>query len=101
IWNQKTTAYSTMQYAMFIVMRDIRGLTVPELAKYLCDYLTGIDETFDSNDDLLVHQQNRSQLHKLLARITDYVEVGSGRASTYAELTGATRVRYEVEHIWA
>ncbi|GAB4662613.1 DUF262 domain-containing protein [Mycobacterium avium subsp. hominissuis] len=101
IWNQKTTAYSTMQYAMFIVMRDIRGLTVPELANYLCEYLAGIDETFDSNDDLVVHQQNRSQLHKLLARITDFVAVGSGRASTYAELTGGTRVRYEVEHIWA
>ncbi len=48
-----------------------------------------------------MHQQNRNQLHKLLARVTDYVEVGSGGASTYAELTGATKVRYEVEHIWA
>jgi uncharacterized protein with ParB-like and HNH nuclease domain len=101
IWNQKTTAYSTMQYAMFLVMRDIRGLTVPKLAEYLYGYLKDVNETFDSNNDLLVHQQNRNQLHKLLARITDYVEVGSGGASTYAELTGATKVRYEVEHIWA
>jgi hypothetical protein len=101
IWSQKTTAYSTMQYAMFLVMREIRGLDIPELGQALYDYLVGLEETFDSNDDLHVHQQNRNQLHKLLARITDYVEVGSGGASTYAELTGATKVRYEVEHIWA
>ena len=88
-----------MQYAMFLVMREIRGLGIPELGQALYDYLVGLDETFDSNDDLQVHQQNRNQLHKLLARITDYVEVGSGGASTYAELTGATKVRYEVEHM--
>ena len=101
IWSQKTTAYSTMQYAMFLVMRDIRGRDIPKLAESLYNYLLGLDETFDSNDDLQVHQQNRNQLHKLLARIIDYIEVGSGGASTYAELTGSTKVRYEVEHIWA
>ena len=102
IWNQKSTAYSTMQYAMFLVLRDIRGRTVPKLAEFLFDYLTKeISENFDSNNDLYVHQQNRNQLHKLLARITDYVEVGSGAVSNYAELTNARKVRYEVEHIWA
>lgn len=102
IWNQKSTAYSTMQYAMFLVLRDIRGLDVPDLARALYAYLTKeVSETFDSNDDLHVHQQNRNQLHKLLARITDYVEVGSGGVSKYAELTNTRKVRYEVEHIWA
>lgn len=102
IWNQKSTAYSTMQYAMFLVLRDIRGLSVEKLAKSLYGYLTKeVSETFGSNDDLLVHQQNRNQLHKLLARITDYVEVASGGVSNYAELTNARKVKYEVEHIWA
>ena len=101
IWNFRATDYSTMQYAMFNVMRDIRGLAVPELAKALHGYLTGVSETFDSNDDLYVHQQNRGQLHKVLARITDYITVASGGASNYAELANAGKVRYEVEHIWA
>lgn len=101
IWNSRSTAYSTMQYAMFNVMRDIRGLDVPDLAKALHAYLTGIDETFDSNDELHVHQQNRSQLHKVLARITDHVVVSSGGSSIYDELVGGGKVRYEVEHIWA
>lgn len=59
IWNFRSTAYSTMQYAMFNVMRDIRGLHVKELAETLCNQLKGTRETFDSNDDLYVHQQNR------------------------------------------
>lgn len=102
IWNQKSTAYSTMQYAMFLVLRDIRGLPIPKLAESLHAYLTkDVSETFDSNDDLHVHQQNRSQLHKLLARITDYVTVSAGSESVYAEITNAKKVRYEVEHIWA
>jgi len=101
IWNFRATAYSTMQYAMFNVMRDIRRLAVPDLAATLRDYLLNMDETFDSNNDLYVHQQNRGQLHKILARITDYITVASGSASNYAELTNSGKVRYEVEHIWA
>lgn len=101
IWNFRATDYSTMQYAMFNVMRDIRALEVPELAKTLHKQLGSIPETFDSNDDLYVHQQNRGQLHKILARITDYITVASGQASNYIELTNGTGVKYEVEHIWA
>ncbi len=101
IWNFRATDYSTMQYAMFNVMRDIRGLDVPDLAKALHKQLSSLPETFDSNDDLYVHQQNRGQLHKILARITDYITVASGQASNYIELTNGTGVRCEVEHIWA
>ena len=32
IWNFRSIAYSTMQYAMFLVMRDIRGLAPAALA---------------------------------------------------------------------
>jgi hypothetical protein len=101
IWNFRATAYSTMQYAMFNVMRDIRGLGVHELARTLRGQLKTVSETFDSNDDLYVHQQNRGQLHKILARITDYITIASGGTSVYAELNNAGKVRYEVEHIWA
>lgn len=101
IWNYRSIAYSTMQYAMFIIMRDIRGLDVEALAERLHASLSRESETFDSNDHLRVHQQNRYQLHRLLARITDYVGTRSGEAPKYRELTNNARVRYEVEHIWA
>ncbi|GAA2143646.1 DUF262 domain-containing protein [Glycomyces algeriensis] len=100
IWNSRSTVYSTMQYAMFNVMRDIRGLDPKPLAEALHDYFKDQD-SFDSTNDLLVHQQNRKALHRILARITDYVTVESGGASNYAELVGDEGVHYEVEHIWA
>ncbi|MDQ0708903.1 hypothetical protein QFZ52_001555 [Arthrobacter woluwensis] len=101
IWNSRSTDYSTMQYAMTTLMFRIRGLRVGELARELHRYLANEGEKFDTNDDLVVHQQNRAQLHRILARITDHVTTRSGQASNYVELTGSNGVRYEVEHIWA
>lgn len=102
LWNFRSIAYSTMQYAMFLVMRDIRGLAPEPLAHKLHELLEGDDVTFASNDRLYLHQQNRWYLHRILARLTDYVERQSGMPSHYLEYVSDTgKNRYEVEHIWA
>lgn len=102
IWNFRSIAYSTMQYAMFLVMRDIRGLAPVPLAAKLRDMLTKETETFDSNDGLRLHQMNRFQLHRLLARMTEFVETRSGMPSHYLEyVSDVGKNRFEVEHIWA
>ncbi len=101
LWNFRSIAYSTMQYAMFIGMRDIRGLDPEPLAHRLREILAKEQETFISNDRLYVHQQNRYALHRLLARITDYVETKSGQPSRYVDYVSEGKSRYEVEHIWA
>src|SRR3954447_18393748 len=46
IWNFRSTAYSTMQYAMFLVMRDIRGMDPEPLARQLFDILSKESDTF-------------------------------------------------------
>ena len=101
IWNFRTIAYSTMQYSMFVVMRDIRGLDADALALKLHAFLEKETETFASNDRLRLHQQNRYVLHRILARITDYVETQSGQPSHYLDYISEGKTRYEVEHIWA
>ncbi len=101
IWNYRTIAYSTMQYSMFVVMRDIRRMTPDTLATKLHDFLTKEKETFQSNDRLRMHQQNRYGIHRILARITDYVETQSGQNSRYLEYIAEGKNRFEVEHIWA
>jgi hypothetical protein len=101
IWNSRSIAYSTMQYAMFLVMREIRGLDLDALGKHLHAKLAEDGETFATNDRPRVHQQNRHAIHRLLARMTDYVESRSGQASHYAEYVNMGKVRYEVEHVWA
>lgn len=102
IWNWRDISYSTMQYAMFLVMREIRGMGVEELSTVLCNKLDEDQETFSSNDRFRLHGQNGRQIHRLLARLTDFVETRSGQPSRYTEYaTRSGKHGYEIEHIWA
>ncbi len=102
IWNFRAISYSTMQYAMFLVMRDVRGKGAPELAAMLKDRLdpeTAPD--FAANPHFRLHGTNSPQIHRVLARMTDYVERCSGQPGRYAEYAKRGRQGYEIEHIWA
>jgi hypothetical protein len=101
IWNWRSIDYSTMQYAMFLVMRDIRGKSALELATLLRARLDAEPETFASNPFFRLHGMNGRQIHRLLARMTDYVETRSGMASHYSEYAQRGKKGYEIEHIWA
>jgi hypothetical protein len=101
IWNSRAIDYSSMQYAMFVVMRDIRGKGAADLASALRERLDADPETFLSNDRFRLHGMNGRQIHRLLARMTDYVETRSGQASRYSEYAQRGRKGYEIEHIWA
>ncbi len=102
IWNWRAIDYSTMQYTMFLVMREIRGQDVTALVKLLGDRLSADEDTFAKNERFYLHGSNGRQIHRMLARMTDYVETRSGRASHYSEyIQRRGRHGYEVEHVWA
>ncbi len=100
IWNGHSISYSTMQYAMFLVMKQVRGKSPQELATILSARLQEEDH-FSANERFGLHKMNRNLIHRLLARMTDFVERESGLASRYTEYVGNGKVGYEVEHIWA
>ncbi|MEA2206259.1 MAG: hypothetical protein QOE77_3035 [Blastocatellia bacterium] len=101
IWNFRAIDYSSIQYSMFIVMRDIRGKNPEDLVATLRDKLAAEDETFTSNDRFHLHGMNGRQIRRLLARMTDHVEVSSGLQSRYSEYVKTGKNKYEIEHIWA
>jgi hypothetical protein len=102
IWNFRAIDYSTMQYAMFIIMKEIRGLSASEAGNLLTKKLKQEEETFSSNDRFRLHGMNRRQIQRLLARITDFVETSSGLPSRYEEYVSSRGQKaYEVEHVWA
>jgi Protein of unknown function DUF262/Protein of unknown function (DUF1524) len=103
IWNWRAIDYSTMQYAMFIVMRDIRGKDAADLAADLRKRLDSESELFFSrNDAFRLHGMNGRQIHRLLARMTEYVETRSGMPSHYVEYARrGGKDAFEIEHIWA
>jgi hypothetical protein len=101
IWNWRAIDYSTMQYAMFLVMREIRNKTAPELVELLRRKLDEEPERFGNNDRFRLHGMNGRQIHRLLARMIDFVETKSGGVSRYEEYAQRGRKGYEIEHIWA
>ena len=103
IWNWKSTSYSAMQYNMFqLVILNIRGKSAAALAGILTERLETEELTFASNERFRLHGMNGRQIHRLLARMTDFVETRSGRPSHYAEyIQRRGKNGYEVEHIWA
>lgn len=101
MWNFRSIAHSTMQYAIFVVMREIRGKSVPELVKILKKKLDQDETSFATTERFGLHQMNRYAVHQILARITDYVERMSGMKSRFAEFVAYGKNRYEIEHIWA
>ena len=101
IWNFRSITHSTMFYAMFLVMREIRGKNVRDLINILHERLIKDDETFLSSNGFRLHGTNSKKVHQILARITDYVETESGNASRYLEYCERGSSAYEIEHIWA
>jgi hypothetical protein len=103
IWNFKSTDYSTMQYSIFqLLILPIRGRSLPELVGILVSRLNDDEDTFAKNERFYLHGMNGRQIHRMLARLTDYVETQSGLASHYAEYVQRRgKNGYEVEHIWA
>jgi hypothetical protein len=86
---------------MFTVIRDIRGKSATDSAAILTQRLAEDQETFAKNERFALHGMNGRPIHRLLARMTDYVETRSGMASRYAEYMATGKKRYEIEHIWA
>lgn len=101
IWNFRAIDYSTMQYAMFLVMRDCRRKSAPELATLLRQRLDAEADTFAGNTSFRLHGMNGRQIHRMLARMTDYLETASGQTSRYVEYIQRGKKGYEIEHIWA
>jgi uncharacterized protein DUF262/uncharacterized protein DUF1524 len=102
IWNWRAIDYSTMQYAMFLVMREIRGKSTGELVSLLRERLESETETFLSNDHFRLHGTNGRQIHRLLARMTEFIETHSGMPSRYVDYSKrGGREGFEIEHVWA
>ena len=102
MWNFRSIDYSTVQYAMFLIMKEIRGRAAVEVAKLLTDKLSEDQEVFGSNSRFHLHGGNRRQIRRILARFTSYLEVKCGLPDHFTEYAQRRRKDgFEVEHIWA
>lgn len=101
--NFRAIDYNTMQYAMFVLMKDIRGVTPDQLAEILTSSLAKETEVIGSKQSFCLTKTNRKNIQYLLARITDFIDMQSGNPSSrfMDYISGDGTKKFEVEHIWA
>ncbi len=110
--NYIRVTYSTANYTMFTLARDIRGLPLDELIHVLQQRLDEEEPKigFDGSPsrgrgglkDLQLNQFSRRYIYHLLARVTSYVEVKSGKPDHFPHLVDRTaKNSMDIEHIWA
>jgi hypothetical protein len=102
LWNWRSISYSTLQYAMFRDMLKLRGKSASTIAGIFTEELEKEEEDFFHNPDFALHGQNGVHIHRILARMTDFIERESGRESSFERfMQRSGKNKYEVEHIWA
>lgn len=107
--NYLSMTYGAMSYAAFLIMREIRGLPLPDLVETLnkrlaeqgCDFDGTADGRRNGFAGFGLNQWSKRYIKVLLARMTAHLEQESGMDSSAAKYLVEGRGRYEIEHIWA
>ena len=100
--NYKTLSYSSIRYAMFSLIKEIRDKTVPELVKILKLKINEFEVNLDGMANFRLHQQNKRRIQFLLARITSHVEKKCNIQTNFKDYVSRDISKpFEIEHIWA
>lgn len=101
-WNQRGVDSSTLQYSMFLVIKDLRGKSPAEVAQVLKATLERDAPTFSANPRFGLHQTNKKAMRRLLARMQSWVDGQCGipgTLATYMQSSGSKG--YDIEHVIA
>ena len=102
LWNFKSNSYSTVQYTIFTLGKEIRGKSLEELSNYLTDKLATEYASINFGKPTYLNQFSAKSLHLQLARFTDWLEQQCNLPGRYEDyIVRSGKNAYEIEHIWA
>ena len=102
LWNFKSIDYSTLQYATFLLTKELRNLSLDALRDKLITRLTNEQKELSLDDQPYLNNWNAKSLHRQLARFTHWLEEQSGQPGRYLEyIVRSGKNAYEIEHLWA
>ncbi|MFC5431860.1 DUF262 domain-containing protein [Paraburkholderia denitrificans] len=102
LWNFKSIDYSTLQYATFLLTKELRNLSLDALRDKLITRLTNDQTELPLDDQPYLNNWNAKSLHRQLARLTHWLEEKSGQPGRYLEyIVRSGKNAYEIEHLWA
>ncbi len=104
--NQKKLGDYTLEETLFGPMKAMRDMDVQGLQKFLGDYLSSMEETFDGMTEggdgpFRLTQKNKKHVSYLLARMTAWIEEQSQINTDFLTYTDGPGRSFEIEHIWA
>lgn len=100
VWSGSSIDYNTMQYAMFIVLKEVRGQDANAVARLLRARLDADPMPFASTMRFGLNTVNKKTVRRFLARMTNWLDQQVGHAgSLVGYLTSAGPQGYDVEHI--
>lgn len=102
LWNFKSIDYSTLQYATFLLTKELRNLSLDALRDKLITRLNNEQKELSLDDQPYLNNWNAKSLHRQLARFTHWLEEQSGQPGRYLEyIVRSGKNAYEIEHLWA
>ncbi len=100
-WNFRTVAYSSVQYTLFGLTKQIRGHDAASLSAFLLGELDRQQERFAREPHFGLRQRNHGQVRHILARLSHWVDVKCGLPSSFRDLASRGRAKpFDIEHIW-
>lgn len=108
--NYIRVGYSSTSYSMYLLCKETRNKSVAELVEILTKKLAEDDVTFAGSkskgrtgiEGLGLNQFSRRYIYHLLARLTSFTEVGSGKPDLFDKyIDRKTKNPCDIEHIWA
>lgn len=100
--NRRNYSHSAIRYTMYNLVKEIRDMDVEPLSKLLKEKASEIEEGLEGMRSLIRHGQNKRFIKFLLARITKFIEEGSGVPSSFKDYVDPDiKKPFEIEHIWA
>jgi len=101
-FNFKTLGYNAVKNAMFVITKKIRRKSVEELKSILVKELEEMDFNLDGIDEFYLNQFSIKNVRHFLARMTYYVEKGSGLNTKFSDYVDREiKNPYDIEHIWS
>lgn len=102
LWHGRSIGYNTMQYAMFLVLKEIRGRSPTDMIGLLRERIEQDTEPFDAELQFGLWHSNKKVVRRFLARLTAWLDGQIGIGDTLASyLISSGRMGYDIEHIIA
>jgi len=99
--NYRKFGQTAIKYTMFNVIKLIRDNNLQTLCANLSNEVSNISENWDKIENFSLHGMNKKFVKHLLSRISNYIDMLVGKATTYETYHHPSGKQFEIEHLWA